>query len=219
MLSGYLTSCAFCSKDARARAEVLSPFRTVRQFFYIAFMASGGLGTLITLSKVAASLSGIDNGVPLESMLKDLGIDIAAVAVFAFLYSQDAKAKNAQLARLGREESLGNLRLELTNKRTVTASSLRGRARLIIVAGPQSHIDAALESAQPFKDRLVERGCLVVPLVTEEAKGAKASEASASPEGASAESSSPSPPAEYKVSIETERRWKAAPLYTNEWRK
>lgn len=191
---------------------MLSPFRTVRQFFYVAFIASGGLGTLITLSKVAASLNGIDNGVPLESMLKDLGIDIGAVAVFAFLYSRDAKAKDAQLARLGREESLGQLRLELSNKRTVTASSLRGRARLIIVAGPPSHIEAALESAQPFKDQLVERGCLVVPLVTEEAKGASSG-------GSVAEPASTSPPAEYKVSIETERRWKAAPLYTNEWRK
>jgi hypothetical protein len=208
-------SVGFCSKDARARAEVLSPFRTVRQFFYIAFMASGGLGTLITLSKVAASLSGVDNGVSLESMLKDLGIDVLAVVIFAFLYSQDAKAKNAQLARLGREESLGQLRLELSNKKVVTASSLRGRARLVILAGPSKHIEAALKSAQPFKDQLVERGCLVVPLITEGDK----TEALASPGGQTSESPIASPPVEYKVSIETERRWKATPLYTGEWRR
>ncbi|PNT61436.1 hypothetical protein BRADI_5g15130v3 [Brachypodium distachyon] len=37
---------------AKIRSEVLSPFRSVRMFFYLAFMASAGLGSLIALTQV-----------------------------------------------------------------------------------------------------------------------------------------------------------------------
>ena len=46
-------------------------------------------------------------------MLSGLGIDVAAVAVFAFLYSRDRKASDAQVARLTREENLSRLKLRV----------------------------------------------------------------------------------------------------------
>ena len=46
-----------------------------------------------------------------------LGIDIGAVATFAFLVRRDLAARDKQMARLLREEKLGALQLELANRK------------------------------------------------------------------------------------------------------
>ncbi|CAI5536759.1 unnamed protein product [Closterium sp. Naga37s-1] len=156
------------SQDARMRQEVLNPFRTVRMFLYGAFIASASIGALITATSLLAIAAGARDAdaLQIQDSLKDLGIDVAAVAIFAFLYRSDARGKDASLNRLTREESLAKLRLELPTGRIVSLAQLQGTCRLIIVAGPLSHVQTALAAAEPYRAALLERAVVVAPLVT-----------------------------------------------------
>lgn len=155
------------SSTARIRSEVLSPFRSVRMFFYLTFIASGTLGGLIATTQLLAALANSSRAEEVPDILKGLGIDFGAVVLFAFLYFRENNAKNAQLARLSREESLSNLKLRVDQNKVIPISTLRGIARLVICAGPESFIMEAFKSSEPFTERLLERGVLVVPLATD----------------------------------------------------
>lgn len=66
--------------------------------------------------------------------------------------------------RLAREERLGALPIQLASGKKVALSSLQGSARVVLVAGTTAQCTAALEAAAPYKEELVRRGVLVVPL-------------------------------------------------------
>ncbi|CAI5514641.1 unnamed protein product [Closterium sp. Naga37s-1] len=163
-----LTLPLLAPQEARMRQEVLNPFRTVRMFLYGAFIASASIGALITATSLLAIATGARDAdaLQIQDSLKDLGIDVAAVAIFAFLYRSDARGKDASLNRLTREESLAKLRLELPTGRIVSLAQLQGSCRLIIVAGPLSHVQTALAAAEPYRAALLERAVVVAPLVT-----------------------------------------------------
>ncbi|KAK8517974.1 hypothetical protein V6N13_128133 [Hibiscus sabdariffa] len=161
------SSSSEISSDARIRSEVLSPFRSLRMFFYLAFIASGSLGGLIATTQLIASLTNPARSSEVADTLTSLGIDIGAVSVFAFLYFRENTAKNAQLARLSREESLSNLKLRVNENKIIPVSSLRGIARLVICSGPASFILESFKLSEPFTERLLERGVLVVPFPTD----------------------------------------------------
>jgi len=131
---------------ARIRSEVLSPFRSVRMFFYLAFMASGALGGLIALTQLLPALSNPARAGGAAETLKGLGIDAAAVALFAFLYSRESKAKDAQVARLAREERLSRLKLRAVPE---MAATLRP-PRSISFSVPCAALGASLHSSVPF---------------------------------------------------------------------
>ncbi|KAK7279463.1 hypothetical protein RJT34_24516 [Clitoria ternatea] len=187
------------SSTAKIRSEVLSPFRSVRMFFYIAFVASGALGTFIALTQLIGALANSSRASEIPDIVKGLGIDIAAVSLFAFLYFRENKAKNAQVARLSREESLSNLKLRVNEKKIIPMSSLRGIARLVICAGPASFVTESFKCSEPFTESLLDRGVLVVPFVTD----------------------GNSPALEFQETEElVERRkrlWQLAPVYITEW--
>ncbi|CAJ2651859.1 hypothetical protein L195_g018393 [Trifolium pratense] len=155
------------SSTAKIRSEVLSPFRSLRMFFYMAFIASASLGTLIATSQLIGALTNPSRASQVPEIVKGLGIDIGAVSLFAFLYLRDNKAKNAQEARLSREEFLSNLKLRVTENKIIPVNSLRGIARLVICAGPASFITESFKRSEPFTESLLDRGVLVVPLVTD----------------------------------------------------
>ena len=157
----------FLSSAAKIRSEVLSPFRSVRMFFYLAFIASGALGGLIATTQLIGALANPSRAAEVPEISKGLAIDLGAVSLFGFLYSRENNAKNAQLARLSREESLSNLKLRVDEKRVIPLSSLRGIARLVICAGPESYISESFRLSQPFTEKLIERGVLVVPFATD----------------------------------------------------
>ncbi|XP_047327034.1 protein LOW PSII ACCUMULATION 1, chloroplastic [Impatiens glandulifera] len=161
------SSSSGISSTAKIRSEVLSPFRTVRMFFYLAFIASGSLGGLIALSQLIGALTNASRAAEVPNSVSGLGIDIAAVSLFSFLYSIDNNAKNTQLARLSREENLSNLQLRVDEKRVIPVSSLRGIVRLVIVAGPSSFMSESFKLSQPYTEKLVERGIVVVPFATD----------------------------------------------------
>ncbi|CAM8928010.1 unnamed protein product [Rhodiola kirilowii] len=161
------SSSSEISSTAKIRSEVLTPFRSLRMFFYLAFIASGGLGGLIAISRLIGALANSSRAAEVPEILKGLGIDFGAVFIFAFLYYRENNAKNAQIARLSREENLSNLKLRVSEKKIIPLSSFRGIARFVICAGPASYISEAFRRSESFTDALVERGVLVVPLVTD----------------------------------------------------
>ncbi|EPS72221.1 hypothetical protein M569_02529 [Genlisea aurea] len=161
--SNQSSSSSEISSAAKIRSEVLSPFRSVRMFFYIAFMASGSVGGLIAITQLIAALTAPSRVAEIPEILKGLGIDLGAVSIFAFLYHRENSARNAQVARLSREESLSNLKVRVNEKRIVPLSTFRGIARLVILAGPASFIEESFKLSEPFSEGLVERGVLVVP--------------------------------------------------------
>uniref|UniRef100_A0A0V0III3 Uncharacterized protein n=1 Tax=Solanum chacoense TaxID=4108 RepID=A0A0V0III3_SOLCH len=192
------------SSTAKIRSEVLSPFRSVRMFFYVAFIASAGLGGLIASTRLIAALANSSRGAEVPEILKGLGIDLGAVSIFAFLYYRENKAKNAQVAKLAREENLSNLKLRVDEKKVVPVSAFRGIARLVILAGPSAFISECFKLSAPFTEGLLERGVLVVPFATDGI----------------------SPSFEFEENEELvekisrrKRLWQLAPIYATEWTK
>ncbi|KAJ0453984.1 putative protein LOW PSII ACCUMULATION 1 [Helianthus annuus] len=161
------SSSSEISSSARIRSEVLTPFRSVRMFFYLAFIAQASLGGLIASTQLIGALANPSRAGAVTDIAKGLGIDIGAAALFAFLYYRENKIKNAQMARLSREENLSNLKLRVDERKIITVSEFRGLARLVILAGPSSFIKEAFELSETFTEQLIERGVLAVPFCTD----------------------------------------------------
>ncbi|MEH2418508.1 DUF3493 domain-containing protein [Nostoc sp.] len=64
---------------ASLKAEIVAPYRGLRQFFYIAFGASGSLGAFVFFFQVLA-------GRDVESALPSLALQVAIVALMVFLW-------------------------------------------------------------------------------------------------------------------------------------
>ncbi|KAJ7972558.1 protein LOW PSII ACCUMULATION 1, chloroplastic-like [Quillaja saponaria] len=198
------SSSSEISSAAKIRSEVLSPFRSVRMFFYLAFIASAGLGGLIATTQLIAALANSSKAAAVPEIVKGLGIDIGAVSLFVFLYSRENNAKNAQVARLSREENLSNLKLRVDEKRVIPVSSLRGIARLVICAGPASFITESFKRSEPFTQSLLDRGVLVVPFVTD---------------GNSLNLEFDESEELEEVTTKRNRLWQLAPVFISEWSK
>ncbi|KAK6940582.1 Protein LOW PSII ACCUMULATION 1-like, partial [Dillenia turbinata] len=130
------------SVEPKSEARFSPPFRSVRIFFYLAFIVSGALGGLIATTLLIGVLSN-----PSRS-------------------AEENKAKRAQLAKLSREEGLSNLKLHIDEKRIIPVSSLRGIACMVILAGPASFITESFRLSEPFTRSLLDRGVCVVPFAT-----------------------------------------------------
>ncbi|WVY96756.1 hypothetical protein V8G54_028907 [Vigna mungo] len=216
LITNHRTNFVFCGRSVGyghtlsfSDQRVSSSFATVvcsaankpdiRMFFYIAFVASGSLGAFIAITQLIGALANSSRATEVPEILKGLAIDIAAVSLFAFLYFRENKAKNAQVARLSREESLSNLKLRVDEKKIIPMNSLRGIARLVICAGPASFVTESFKRSEPFTESLLDRGVLVVPLVTD--------------------GNSPAFEFEETGDLATRRKrlWQLAPVYINEW--
>ena len=88
------------------------------------------------------------------------------------------------------------------------------------MAGTRDHIQTALERGEPFKQALVERGVLVVPLYREGSGSLRVTgvaEMSKEGEKRGTTSDDALTEAEMKASAEADKRFIASPIYTNEW--
>lgn len=72
-------------KYARLKAELDAPYRGLRQFIYVAFGASGLIGTLIFFVKI---LSGQD----INSALPNFALQIGVVALMIWLFRLEQRA-------------------------------------------------------------------------------------------------------------------------------
>lgn len=179
------------------RSEAEAPFRIVRLVFSGFFVVSASVAGLVGTTQLIGALGGARNALPLQDVVQGLAIDAGAIALFSFLFLRDKEARDKQIARISREERLGDLQLELGNKRTLRMQQLRSFVRPVIVAGSAEQVSAAIRAAEPFKDALVERGVLVIPVPCFEEGGQQLDLPPLSPE---------------------DLRWRATPLRLQAWR-
>ena len=123
-------------------------------------------GSDVAAVQTATGALGAPNAPPLATSLGNLVVDLACVGFFAWLYSREEKARERQMARIGREERLGRLRCELANGRGTRLEDLRGFARCVVVAGDDAYVRTALEDAERVREALIERGVLIIPVST-----------------------------------------------------
>lgn len=173
-------------------------------FFYLAFIASAGLGGLIAIPRLISTLGNPSRSSELPEIINGLGIDLGAVLIFAFLYIRENNAKNAQISRLSREEGLSKLKLRVNENKIIPVSSLRGIARLVILVGPASFIEESFKRSKPYTEGLVDRGILVVPFTTD---------------GKTLDLEFDEIDEEIGVADRNKRLWQLTPVYTSEWAK
>eukprot|EP00195_Chlamydomonas_chlamydogama_P003167 CAMPEP_0202919384 /NCGR_PEP_ID=MMETSP1392-20130828/75718_1 /ASSEMBLY_ACC=CAM_ASM_000868 /TAXON_ID=225041 /ORGANISM="Chlamydomonas chlamydogama, Strain SAG 11-48b" /LENGTH=277 /DNA_ID=CAMNT_0049612727 /DNA_START=146 /DNA_END=979 /DNA_ORIENTATION=- len=183
----------------RLRSEAEAPFRSLRLTLFGFSVVSSGLGALISVPQLLGALAGGRNALPLEEAGLNVAINMGALVVFGLLLRSDLQARDKQMARLTREEKLGALSVQLANGKVLPVSALRGSARIVIAAGTRAQVKSALEAAAPFKQELIRRGVLVLPLPIYGGEG----------EDEAVELPSPS---------KEELRWVATPIRLEGWR-
>jgi hypothetical protein len=154
-------------------AETIAPFRGLRLFFYASFASGAFVGGLITLSGVAAALSGVRSDVDLNTEYINLAIDFGAVALFGVLAKIDLdkgeelrqkvdekvenkkKQKKIVKSMREREERLSQLELDVrvtedgeTRRASVGVMQEKAKQHVILVAGPGRVVRDALRGAQ-----------------------------------------------------------------------
>lgn len=184
------------SNETKLRSEVQAPFRVVRQFFFGALAGSAAIGTGISFIQLVTGALGAPAAPPVAKSSQNFGIDLAALLLMGFLYKREEEGRQKQMSRISREERLGNLRVELVSGKVTSLSKLRGFARVVIAAGPAADVRASIEAAEPFKAALLERGVVFVPYATDGGE---------------------LPPVPTPIQ-DMDKRWRAEPLYANEWK-
>lgn len=193
--------------QVKLRGEVEAPFRSFRLVIFGFFVVSAGIGTLLATTQL------IGDVIKSKSLTKDLqnvGIDVGAASLFGWLAWRDWQARNLQLARLTREETLGRLQVELANRKRLKLFDLRSFSRVVIAAGSPEQVEAAVKQAEPFRDELLARGILIVPLPI-----FKSSAEGAGPIDAPVSLESRQGDAEQKQAA---LKFKAKPLQADKWR-
>ena len=79
-------------KYARLKAEAKAPYRGLRQFVYVAFAASGGIGAFIFLTQI---LAGREVGAALPNFALQLGV----VALMVWLFRLEQRSRQNQEGR------------------------------------------------------------------------------------------------------------------------
>ena len=155
------------SNATKMRSEAQAPFRVARMFFFGAFGANAGLGFGIASLQTVTKVLGAPNGPPLDQSLQNMAINLACALFFGFLYKRDVEGRDRQMSRISREERLSNLKVTLAGGKVVSLYDLRGFARVVVVAGNKHYCDAAVQNAEQFREQLIERGVLLVPVVVD----------------------------------------------------
>jgi hypothetical protein len=172
------------SRNLLLREEAESPFRKVRFFLYGGLGAAALTSLLISVTRLAAALSGI-NADLLEESATNAAVDLAGIVVLAALWQKDAQAEDSRLKRAAKGAELAKLMVRIPKvlsegfvgddeqlKREMFTTSLasfrRGRGiekRVVIVVGSKEKIDEVLKEATSLQDSLIANDLLIVPVL------------------------------------------------------
>jgi tetratricopeptide (TPR) repeat protein len=155
------------SREAKIslRTEARAPFRFARTVVFGSLAAGAGLGLIVILGRLAASLRGGEGAPPLAESLTNLAVNAGALAVLGFLLLRDLAGRERDLAVTRREEGLGRLLVGLGGGRVLPLIKFRGSVRPLIVAGDRAYVERQLREAEPRVADLRARGVSVVPVV------------------------------------------------------
>jgi len=112
------------SRELYLREEAESPFRKVRLFVYAALGGGAITNALISATRIAAALSGINTDLLSESAV-NLGVDVVGIVVLALLFQNDRQAQESRLKRASQGAALAKLMvraLPMTLTLTLTSS-------------------------------------------------------------------------------------------------
>ena len=158
------------SNETKLRSEAQAPFRVARQFLFASCALSASIGFGIALIQLVTGLLGAANRLPFEQSVQNVGIDGISAALFIFLWRKDEEQKQKQMSRIGREERLGGLKVELTTGKIVRMQSLRGFSRVVLFAGNKEYLESSLQSAELYREELISKGVFLVPVPLDDEK-------------------------------------------------
>jgi tetratricopeptide (TPR) repeat protein len=155
------------SREAKIslRTEARAPFRFARTLLFGSLSAGAGLGLIVILGRLAASLRGGEGAPPLSESLTNLAVNAGALGVLVFLLLRDLAGRERDLAVTQREEGLGRLLVDLGAGRILPLIKFRGVVRPLIIAGDRAYVERQLREAEPRIPDLRVRGVSVVPVV------------------------------------------------------
>jgi hypothetical protein len=166
----------------------------LRQFIAGALGASATIGGGVATIQLITGALGAPSAPPVAQSGQNVLIDGVVLGLCVLAYRRDQTSSNKTMARISREEALASLRVELKSGKAVRLSQLRGFVRPVLVAGSASFVRQAADEASEFLPALLERGVLFIPFITEQGQQRL-------------------PPSDGEESV----RWRADPLYLNEW--
>ncbi|XP_060182078.1 protein LOW PSII ACCUMULATION 1, chloroplastic-like, partial [Lycium barbarum] len=159
-------------RDLKLISEVQAPFRGVRRFFYVAFIAAAGISTFFTIPRLILAIQGGDGAPDIGATAGNAAINVVGIVVFVALLVWDNK-KEEQLAQILRDETLSRLPLRLSTNRIVELVQLRDTVRPVILAGKKETVSLAMRNAERFRMELLKRGVLLVPVIWGEGRETK----------------------------------------------
>lgn len=90
------------------------------------------------------------------------------IALFTFLLRLETKAGERRLERMSRGARIASLKVEdAVTRQVVQLKDLRGRIRVVLVAGKKEYITKAMSDAEEVKDGISKSNLLIVPYVTD----------------------------------------------------
>ena len=227
------------------RAEAQEPFRFLKLYVFGGGLAGATVGLVIILSRLAAALKGGPDAPELDEAIKNVAVNVTAIAVFGYLLKGELAARENIREKVAREEEMGRLRVAIAEKEEdVLVSQLRGNYRIFIIAGSEAHIEDTIASLAKYKALLKENNVIIctVDMLTGKGSGKKvkvpgagvaalaaefAAQREADAEGDAAPEEAPG--IEFgkrsrrvevatKASRVTEKRWRVAPVDEEKWR-
>lgn len=148
----------------RLREEIDSPFRKVRVVFFGASAASALIAlyfSLLTLGKVAAGFPDVPTT---KVAVTDVGINIAGVAVCAYLTNRDIRAGQANLERIAKGGQMASLRVAPADgSNMLSLGQYRQSKRVLIAAGGVEYQKTLAASMPDVADDLDRVNVIVVP--------------------------------------------------------
>ena len=156
------------------KEEIEAPFRKVRFFIYGAIFAAAGLGSIVSLTKVAAT-SLNSQGADLSELYTNLGINLGVMPIIGLLWKRDVESQKKLLARIQKGGKLSSLRLKLNidgESTIVKLSDLRRdrgiEKRVIIVAAPKDLLKNSMLSTINEANSLEANDLVIVPLMIDQ---------------------------------------------------
>lgn len=98
-----------------------------------------------------------------------MAVNLTVVALCAALLRFENKAGERRLERMSRGARIASLRIEdSVTRQIVRLKDLRGKTRVVLVAGASDNVVETMKSAEPLKDNLSKSNLLIVPFISGE---------------------------------------------------
>lgn len=95
-----------------------------------------------------------------------MAINLSVVAVCALLLRAETKAGERRLERMSRGARIANLRIEdAVTRQVIRLKDVRGRSRVVLVAGAFDAVSEAMQRAEEVRDGLSKSNLIIIPVV------------------------------------------------------